>query len=488
MSPLLLLSFLTLLQQHHVLAQFPPPPPSADDDPSIKTIHSPVDGNITIRYKSPPPGTCETVFPTTQKQYTGYIHLPPFTLAPIQQNYSINTFFWFVESRTSPETAPLTIFMNGGPGSSSMVGMFQEVGPCEVVEIGKGKLGTRAREWGWDRSSNMSFVDQPNQVGFSYDRLVNGSLDLLEGRYLFPPADDGSHPEHTFLNGTFSSNDESSTANTTAIAARAVWHILQGFLGAFPQYNPRTRSSSNESQSDDDDDDDDFIGINLFTESYGGKYGPAFATYWEEQNKRLRNGELPRETTLTIELKSLGILQGCIDDLINGLFYPRFAYSNTYGIKAVSLADQQNMASAFLVQDGCQQRIQSCRTAVQAMDPEGEGNSDTTNAICADAQNYCTRNVIIGPYINSGLSAYDISQSSLNPFPPNAYLEYLDTAAVQSAIGVPLNFAPSSPAVFAAGHLIPAYQPETLFTLFTRIILGTDLSSGELVDLASFRT
>ncbi|KAL2008639.1 hypothetical protein VTN00DRAFT_6833 [Thermoascus crustaceus] len=297
------------LLQHHVLAQFPPPPPSADGDPSIKTIHSPVDGNVTIRYKSPPPGTCETVFPTTQKQYTGYIHLPPFTLAPIQQNYSVNTFFWFVESRTSPETAPLTIFMNGGPGSSSMVGMFQEIGPCEVVEIGKG--------------------------------------------------------------ATAYSTPDSHTATHTA---------------------------------------------------------------------------------------------------------------------SVALADQQNIASAFLAQDGCQQRIQSCRTAVQAMDPEGEGNSNTTNAICADAQNYCTRNVIIGPYINSGLSAYDISQSSLNPFPPNASLECLNTAAVQSAIGASLNFTPSSPAVFAAGHLIPAYQPETLFTLFTRIILGTDLSSGEPVDLASFRT
>lgn len=559
-----------LVLAHHTLAQFPPSP---DDDPAIKTIRSPVDGNITIRYKSPPAGTCNTVFPT-QKQYTGYIHLPPFTLAPIQQNYSINTFFWFVEARTSPETAPLTVFMNGGPGSSSMVGMFQEVGPCEVVEIDEDTLGTRAREWGWDRSSNLLFVDQPNQVGFSYDRLTNGSLDLLSSTYSFPPADvPPGRPSYTFLDGTFSSNDGSSTANTTAIAARAVWHILQGFLGAFPQYNPQTRANGSRS--------DDAVGINLFTESYGGKYGPAFAAYWEEQNERLRNGELPKDTTLNIELKSLGILQGCIDDLVQGLFYPKFAYSNTYGIQAVSLADQQNMASAFLAQDGCQQRILSCRTAVQAMDPDEEGDSNSTNRICADAQRYCNQNVV-GPYKSSGLSVYDISQPALNPFPPNTYLEYLNTAAVQAAIGAPVNFTPSSPAVVAAfqatgdynrgdqiaqlasllergvrvalvygdrdyicnwlggeavsfsiasylpsdylssfnragyapivtnasyiggvvrqaanlsfsriydaGHLIAAYQPETLFTLFTRIILGTDLSSGEPVDLSSFRT
>ena len=76
-------------------------------------VRSPVDGNITIRFKSPPIGTCTTVF-EKQKQYTGYVTLPPFTLAPVQQNYTVNTFFWFVEARTNPSTAPLTVWINGG--------------------------------------------------------------------------------------------------------------------------------------------------------------------------------------------------------------------------------------------------------------------------------------------------------------------------------------------------------------------------------------
>jgi hypothetical protein len=101
-------------------AQFPPPI-SSD---SMTVLTSPVDGNITVSYKSPPVGTCTTVF-STQKQYTGYVSLPPNILSPGQGNYSINTFFWFIEARQLPETAPLTVFMNGGPGSSSMVGMFQ---------------------------------------------------------------------------------------------------------------------------------------------------------------------------------------------------------------------------------------------------------------------------------------------------------------------------------------------------------------------------
>ncbi|KAL1965533.1 hypothetical protein VTN77DRAFT_5616 [Rasamsonia byssochlamydoides] len=566
---LVLCSFLFI--NSSVLAQFPPSP---DLDPDIKTIISPVDGNITIRYKSPPAGTCQTVF-SSQKQYTGYVTLPPYALAPVQQNYSINTFFWFVEARTDPATAPLTIFINGGPGSSSMVGLFQEVGPCEVVEISTNELGTQAREWGWDRSSNLLFIDQPNQVGFSYDVLRNGSLNLLSEEHSFPPADVPSgQPAYTFLNGTFSSNSTESTANTTAIAAGAAWHIVQGFLGAFPQYNPaQYPSSTNQSQTAP-------VGINLFTESYGGKYGPAFAAFWEEQNERLRNGEFPPNTTLEIQLSSLGILQGCVDDLVQGPFYPKFAYDNTYGIQAISLQDQQDAASAFYAQDGCQQQILACRNAVAALDPDDYGDNSDANALCAAAQRYCN-DYVIGPYFKSGLSPYDISQSVLDPFPPNTYLEYLNTAAVQSAIGVPVNFTSTSGAVVAAfqqtgdyergdqiadlaallekgvrvalvygdrdficnwkggeavsfsiaasapsylssfnsagyapiitnttyiggvvrqagnlsfsriydaGHLIAAYQPETLFTLFTRIILGSDLSSGAPADLSTFGT
>ena len=61
-----------------------------------------------------------------------------------------------------------------------MVGLFQEVGPCQVIEVARGQLGTIAREWGWDRSSNIVFIDQPVQVGFSYDQVTNASLNLID--------------------------------------------------------------------------------------------------------------------------------------------------------------------------------------------------------------------------------------------------------------------------------------------------------------------
>lgn len=126
-------------------AQYPPLPSLLN----LTTITSPVDGNITISYKSPPAGTCKTAF-GTQQQYTGWVHIPG--------NYSTNTFFWFVAARAP--TDQLTVWLNGGPGSSSMLGLFTENGPCEVIEVANGKLGTQVREWGWDRGSNLLYIDQ----------------------------------------------------------------------------------------------------------------------------------------------------------------------------------------------------------------------------------------------------------------------------------------------------------------------------------------
>lgn len=450
-----------------------------------------------------------------------------------------------------------------------MVGLFQENGPCQVVEVAQDKLGTQPNDWGWDRSTNILYVDQPNQVGFSYDTPTNGSLNLFTSVATEPASDVPSgQPDYTFLNGTFSSNSGNSTANTTEIAAHAVWHMLQGFLGAFPQYNPGTYSNSTKSGA---------VGVNLFAESYGGKYGPAFATLWEQQNLLRKNGSIPSNKTLEIRLSSLGIVQGCVDDLVQGRFYPIFANNNTYGIQALSLIDQQTAASSFLSANGCQQLVQNCRNAVTVQDPQSDGNVTTVNQICANAQNVCN-NEVNGPYYSSGRDIYDITQNMPDPFPPSTYLEYLNNADVQAAIGVAVNYTQTNAAVanafsqtgdyergdyigemasllsrgvriallygdrdyicnwfggeavsfsiaaqtagyspfysagyadivvnttyvggavrqygnlsfsriYDAGHLISAYQPETAFTVFTRIIMGNGISLGEAADLSAY--
>jgi carboxypeptidase C (cathepsin A) len=64
-----------------------------------------------------------------------------------QQDYPINTFFWFFESRKDPQNAPLSIWMNGGPGSSSMLGLLVENGPCS---INPDSNSTTLNKWSWN--------------------------------------------------------------------------------------------------------------------------------------------------------------------------------------------------------------------------------------------------------------------------------------------------------------------------------------------------
>jgi carboxypeptidase C (cathepsin A) len=88
-------------------------------------------------------------------------------------NYSTNTFFWFIGARDP--TDQLTVWLNGGPGSSSMIGLFTENGPCEVVEIANGLLGTQVRDYGWDRGSNMLYIDQVRWIQLCYRRCCRGT-------------------------------------------------------------------------------------------------------------------------------------------------------------------------------------------------------------------------------------------------------------------------------------------------------------------------
>lgn len=547
-----------------VCAQYPGP---ITNDSSI-VIRSPVDPDITVTYKSVPVGTCTTVF-KTQKQFAGYVTLPPNVLVPSQGNYTINTFFWFIEARQLPESAPLTIYINGGPGSSSMVGLFQEVGPCQVVEIAQDELGTVARDWGWDRSSNVIFIDQPVQVGFSYDTLTNVSLNLLDDSIVAPPTSAPiTQPIYTFLNGTFGSGNPAFTANTSQVAAQSVWHFLQTFLNVFPQYNTALRRDDSRPSTE----------VHLFTESYGGKYGPAMGRFFESQNARRQTDVHFANSTLDLSLVSLGIINGWIDLVSQTPYHPKFAYQNTYGIETITQLDELNALSAYNGDNGCLQQTIACRAQQAALDPLGYGDVPTVNEACSQAQLYC-QTYVVGPYTASNRSIYDMSQDVLDPFPDSHYLEYLNQHSVQQAIGVPVNYTQDSTAVFTAfnttgdyarddilqdvvdllisgvrialiygdrdyicnwlggeavsfaiagaagatyqpwyaagyapivanssyiggvvrqygnlsfsriydaGHLVPAYQPETAFTVFSRIIQGDDISMGKPVNLSTY--
>lgn len=96
-------------------------------------------------------GICETTPGVTQ--YSGYLSV----------GNNMNMFFWFFEARSNATSAPLALWLNGGPGCSSMIGLFQENGPCHFVN---GASTPSLNPYSFNEFANMLYVDQPIGTGF----------------------------------------------------------------------------------------------------------------------------------------------------------------------------------------------------------------------------------------------------------------------------------------------------------------------------------
>lgn len=207
--------------------------------------------------------------------------------------------------------------------------------------------------------------------------------------------------------------------------------MLQGFLDAFPQYKPTTSNS---------------VGVSLFAESYGGRYGPVFADVWEEQNDRRKNGQLDANTTVDINLVSLGIVNGCIDQEVQVPFYPVFANRNTYGVKVLSDEEAKFYSDKFSASGGCQDQLRTCVQAAESSDPNDTGAVALVNNYCANASDTCFQ--IEAPYYDSQRSPYDLASPYLDPTPPVTFIDYLNRGEVIQAIGSPINYTMTSQPVF----------------------------------------
>lgn len=152
----------------------------------------------------------------------------------------------FFESRHSPETAPLVLWLNGGPGASSLVsGLLYENGACLFEN------GTLTRNpYSWNERANIIYLDQPVGTGFSY--------------FI------GEHDQVTTLEPL----------------AADVYTFLQLFLTRFPEYASAP--------------------LHLAGESFGGHFVPHIATHIHEAN--LRMVYAPRAGQIYLDIKTLTLV------------------------------------------------------------------------------------------------------------------------------------------------------------------------------------
>jgi len=88
--------------------------------------------------------------------YSGYL--------TVNKAYNSNLFFWFYKAKKSPATAPVVLWLQGGPGASSLYGMLMENGPFAVNSKGFAE----PRKFSWQENYNMLYIDSPVGAGFSF--------------------------------------------------------------------------------------------------------------------------------------------------------------------------------------------------------------------------------------------------------------------------------------------------------------------------------
>nr|XP_016500711.1 PREDICTED: serine carboxypeptidase-like 31 isoform X3 [Nicotiana tabacum] len=146
----------------------------------------------------------------------------------VNENNGRALFYWFYECSIAPEDKPLVLWLNGGPGCSSVgYGATQEIGPFLVDSDG---FGLTLNPYSWNKEANLLFLESPIGVGFSYSNT----------------------------SGDYHNLGDDFTANDT-------YTFLHNWFLKFPSYRKRA--------------------FYVAGESYAGKYVPELAEVIVDKNK-----------------------------------------------------------------------------------------------------------------------------------------------------------------------------------------------------------
>lgn len=99
------------------------------------------------------------------------VHLPGYNATELYSGFftidkkaDANTYFLFSTAASKRKDAPVLLWLNGGPGASSLLGFYDELGPFGV----NAQLEIEPRAVHWNLDAHLLALDNPLGVGFSH--------------------------------------------------------------------------------------------------------------------------------------------------------------------------------------------------------------------------------------------------------------------------------------------------------------------------------
>ncbi|KAE9588842.1 putative carboxypeptidase C [Lupinus albus] len=104
-------------------------------------------------------------------------------------------YYSLLHSKAARKDDLVVIWLTGGPGCSSSLALFYENGPFSIAN----NMSLLLKRYGWDKVSNIMFVDQPTGTGFSYssyeEDIRHDELGVSNDLYDFLRAFFKKHPK-----------------------------------------------------------------------------------------------------------------------------------------------------------------------------------------------------------------------------------------------------------------------------------------------------
>lgn len=147
--------------------------------------------------------------------------------------------YWYAQAEgTEAEAAakPVVLWLNGGPGSSSVLGMLAELGPLLTNSSG----GLMVNPYAWTKEANLVILESPMGVGYSYcsSQAAPGGKGVCKNTDKLTAS-----AARAAMVDFFSSKFRSSKATTSSSRGRATLACMSRLWRRRSSTTPRDRST-----------------------------------------------------------------------------------------------------------------------------------------------------------------------------------------------------------------------------------------------------